>query len=980
MPKAPTEEALEAVRAAIDAGDSEAVLASLEPLTEGQRKRIAPKLRARQEELRKPVDFAPGRRPPSPQRVAATTACAGTVTAAAISRLFGWEGDPDSIDTELTGRAIAARGTEFATTVVARLLEPERPTAAEMLGGRWPLVRWLIRTGAAERPDDPRYTLMLVTSVGLGNWPDPDGIYEALLADPELLEHELWRLFEVDVVNELDQQRVWHIPAGAAIALSPGHENRWQRALTRLAAEGRIDRERLLDASLAALGRDFRASRIGWHGELHQALEPTQEERAERIGAYAALLSSRVPSVVRFALGALEPVAGSVPASLLAREAPGPLSLREKKYATQMLRLLEQALAREPADADALLAATAHGLAHARPDVQERALALLERNRELLTQAQQTRSAMLGFAEGVAPTLRARVDSLLGIALDDERPAPRDARAVAEAVVALEPGSGWREIAERAVAQAARGDWPLPRRVVPSPELVQRTCAAVTPIESIDELIEVAAVVLEGDASGEDVERLLDGVARFCAERGEDTRRRASALLKRTDRVPRTVHGAWVSSAAIAAVLLRAWLACDRTPTSALAIERVERIHAAVARGKPRALEALPTHAGGWVDPRVLEERSQRGSDALELALAAERVPGRREPVELVPRVGYHVDSWRLIGLGTLDSREPRNPLERFANLFGFGAGSDIAAKRGPLSDDDLRAAGIDDVEAVRRGAVSPLLVFEAPEDDDDPAAQFLRQRYSESPRFWNYELTWAADRGAARWLMSLYPARPDVFFALAATNAHVFCEGDIVYGHGDVVLERALDPLVDLGPAAWFAVAASLLVKAPDHRRLAGDVAVAAIDDGRFDPDTLAEALGRLLTARTGNLRRLSETLAEVARVSDLHGAQVWRMLVALVPHLPKDTRGMHEPLELALQLGTALQLAVDESSAAALGAVADTFSAKSKAGAAARALVEQAGESGDRPDWRNAAAAAVVAWAEGVEQGEAGARRAAR
>ena len=44
----------------------------------------------------------------------------------------------------------------------------------------------------------------------------------------------------------------------------------------------------------------------------------------------------------------------------------------------------------------------------------------------------------------------------------------------------------------------------------PSPELLRRMCAPVLPIADLDELLEVAAVVLEGDGAAEDLERLLE--------------------------------------------------------------------------------------------------------------------------------------------------------------------------------------------------------------------------------------------------------------------------------------------------------------------------------------------------------------------------------------------------------------------------------------------------------------------------------------
>ena len=78
-------------------------------------------------------------------------------------------------------------------------------------------------------------------------------------------------------------------------------------------------------------------------------------------------------------LTALRTIEADVPAGELARAAAGPLSQKQKNLAVTMLRLLEGAAERDPAARPELLAAVALALGHERPDVQERALALLER-------------------------------------------------------------------------------------------------------------------------------------------------------------------------------------------------------------------------------------------------------------------------------------------------------------------------------------------------------------------------------------------------------------------------------------------------------------------------------------------------------------------------------------------------------------------------------------------------------------------------
>jgi hypothetical protein len=829
---------LDEIMAAIDAGDAERVLELIASTAEPARKRLAPKLRAKQEALRRPHLLDP-RHAPSPQRVAAVTACVATGTPQSIARLFEPLADPAALDLDLAARAAEARGHEFAAELVNRLLDLG-VRAAGLQGRAWTFLRRLIRDGAAEPPQDPRYIAMMISCMSRVSWRDPDRIYRALIEDPALLEDEVWRLFEIDVVAELDEQRVWGGPKTPRASL----ENAWIRGLVRHAAEGRLDRARLLDASLTALGRDFRASKIGWHGGLHEALRPTAQERADRLTRYASLLSSPTPSVVRVGLIALSEIEERVPVDLLVRAAPGPLSLREKKYAIQMLRMLDRALARESVAAGELLRAATHGLAHTRTDVQERTLELLERHSGTVHGSVEVRSAILGVAESVAPSLRARLDYLLGFSTRGPKPETDQ-------------------------------DMSLPAPIAPR--------AATQPISGIDELVEVAALVLEGDAPAEALDRFLDALPTHPAT--PDVTRTSAAVLKRARAVLSAPRWPGVSSAQIAAAALCGWADGETKPVA-------------------------PPNPGG---------------DA--------------PPPPLTPRIDYYMD-WRNAWL--------RDNPEATAALRAMLARPDrgrLALSTRRLTDDDLRAAGVPDPEAARRAAGDPVLVFDPAPGDADPAAQWLRDLNTRpGARGYKRELLWAADRGGARWLMSRHPGRTDVFFAIAATNAYLFRDDNIVYGFGDVVLERALDPQVELGTAAWFAVGSALMVKAADVRRLAGDVVAAAIADGRFDPPGLADAMAFLTREGAGNLRRVTDTFADISRLSGTHGAQLLRLTEALLPHIEPASAGLHHPLELALELATDLDLAVADGDArAALARVVEQMSRTAKASRAAQRLLDR-------------------------------------
>src|SRR2546427_345949 len=99
------------------------------------------------------------------------------------------------------------------------------------------------------------------------------------------------------------------------------------------AAEGKVPRWRLLDATLDALQRDFVQYRAGWFAGLHRDLQPSVAERVERLDRYSALLASRIPPTVSFALDALVTVerAGELPPEVLLAHLAPAVQARAKK-------------------------------------------------------------------------------------------------------------------------------------------------------------------------------------------------------------------------------------------------------------------------------------------------------------------------------------------------------------------------------------------------------------------------------------------------------------------------------------------------------------------------------------------------------------------------------------------------------------------------------------------------------------------------
>ena len=185
---------------------------------------------------------------------------------------------------------------------------------------------------------------------------------DGLLADPGLLDDEVWRLFEVP---------------GAARELAKC-KGTWEEALVTLSERGLLDRGRLLDACLDAFFRDFAPTQVGWYATFHDRMAPTLDEVAARAGKYLALLGTNSAHGVTLAQRACDRLlaAGGCRSPILLAASPPLLLFPQKGVAIRQLKLLGK-IAREPSLRPLALATAAGAFGHARLDVQEAALDLI---------------------------------------------------------------------------------------------------------------------------------------------------------------------------------------------------------------------------------------------------------------------------------------------------------------------------------------------------------------------------------------------------------------------------------------------------------------------------------------------------------------------------------------------------------------------------------------------------------------------------
>jgi hypothetical protein len=564
----------------VRAGDMEAIRHAVKGLPEADRRRLSGSAIALLREIRDArMGQLTGKAWSYAGDIQTVIQCAqvlvlATVTPAELRKIGTWGLPPDDLAIEV----LIDRSTSLDDFVDAIASQ-----TSNRWSSRFALMRAVVRASNLEPPGAPGYILAMINGVEHGQ----TTIYEALTSDPDLLERELWGLFEIEGGGETSL---------AAHDKYTPEERSWSWALTQLCTAGQVPRHRLLDASLAALRRDFAAFRAGWFSRFHEALQPTPGERRERTRDYLALVSSPIPATVSFAVRALV-LAGGISDETVDQLGPA-LNARAVATVKTAIKLLPRS------QRGAIVAVDV--LAQAPREAQAELLAFLEHIGELDPTVRET----LGDAAShIAPSLRDRFNRLLGVTAPLPEPGPVSSISPASVATVLAP-----------------------------------------PVQSSGELVELVAALVEGIDDAYDLERAIDGVSRLC-DRTDDTLRRLEPVARRAHKLlanARTQPFAGMSPRVDVAGLVIAWfsgkapsippLNVRRPRQSVLGFlsHRVLEVAARAAHGIRQPLLSLPTGPGGAIDPQVLASRREEHArlriqasqaDAIQAALRAGEIP-----------------------------------------------------------------------------------------------------------------------------------------------------------------------------------------------------------------------------------------------------------------------------------------------------------------------------------------------------------------
>ena len=430
------------------------------------------------------------------------------------------------------------------------------------------------------------------------------GVIDVLRANPDLLIDDVWRIFEVEGggENSLAAHDKYCPESGS-----------WRAALVELSNEGALSRERLLDASLDALQRGFGQFRAQWYSAFHEALKPTDDERAARASTYLSLTASPIGPTVSMALKALLQVERATPldaAEVVAQIGPAVLA-PSKGSATQALGLLERAVASEPDLRPRAASLVAEALGHGSADVQKVALEKLRA--WFPTPPEDLAAPVRSLAPGCHPSVRSAIDSWLGVANTS-------------VVGPSQPASSPRAV-KRSITDV---EWLGEDRTL-------------TPIVDVADLLERIAASLETPGGADELELLVGGLAAtghgaVAQQRQALTLGRRATKLSRSDR----------PSQRLIARLVVAWTTrehLEATPpdesAATLALDellcrRIELVERQVRTGPPFTPIAAPTHRHGVIDPVVFVQRlaaATRGAASRRADDGASEARSRRQAI-----------------------------------------------------------------------------------------------------------------------------------------------------------------------------------------------------------------------------------------------------------------------------------------------------------------------------------------------------------
>lgn len=378
----------------IDAGKVKDFLAFFLPLSESDRRELAPALIKRY----KVIDKQWQDRDWKVYQVAHVALLFSATTAELRSCRWGFIGDKNDVE-ELLQLMI-----DHPRTMFAELGE----YLASSSFGSHELIRRMVKLGITRKPDTPEYYLGLIT---LNTWDHREeglGIgYRELCGNREFLEDDVWKMLVLEGTTELSlAARDKYMP----------EPRTWLKLFPRLISDGHLPRSRFIATLFSTLRKDFPAFRSNWYCQMLAALELSDDERRLHLPDLAALCGATIPGTVSFAFRELQPLfkAAAIPADQVLPILEPCLQARQKTVAAKAVDLLIRHSRKAPEELSRILEGLLRCLPQQSADLQATILEFLLRSRSALSSSQLAELQEMGAF--IAPSVVKSFQGLIPVA------------------------------------------------------------------------------------------------------------------------------------------------------------------------------------------------------------------------------------------------------------------------------------------------------------------------------------------------------------------------------------------------------------------------------------------------------------------------------------------------------------------------------------------------------------------------------------
>lgn len=863
---------------------------------------------------------------------------------------------------------------------VMQILNDRRPTWIDdwieiLLSGTyywasWRLIRRLIIAKLAKRPDVPNYYLGMIGA--FHHRREKQSLREILQEGPDLLQHDIWKLFEYEGEGE------------NSLANHDRFRGGWADTFIELMNMGMLPRERLLESSLQALERDFNHYRARWFLDFYDRLNPSETEAQQHGTRYLGLLRASAPNVVSWAFDKVE---GLTPTGSLAITDICPALLpvmqsRTKTLIIRAIRLLEKSSVDAPG-AIGLIASTAvSAMAHEKADVQSAALDLLVKL-NALEQADVKKTIAkyrASFAASVAKRLTTLINDSSPTTLSespakstDQRKSQADLARRAVPKVSQAHSDKLNSLFELQTMQnnLQKSIVAIPASTFDGTDIPRlRLLKPITPIQDLEELVDVSSRVIEDGSLVDDVERCIAGITKFCDKSPEESARMTGPLLKRVRQLISKGASPFCGLAPENDLLGLLYTFCtgtiievkfgkskisdrngDREWTGAwfdfegkrlgdydvnmkkpigFLSRRSQQIARQVQKRVPFQLLSTPTHEHGWISPQVLADRASQWAgpppDDKDVVLALLRTApdGRSQALKGLTSTNAEWMHSIQYALG-----DPQVTVGSTKSLWAAAARA-----KSPWTDDPQILSAFPELGPDVGEAASYSFVFkkrksssytfididvksapEVPKVKDPDVVTTTLHTARKIGREYSFETGGFGGKtpGAIRWTATIWPAARESFFAGAAQT----CLDNLDWSEAEWQNRTYLEPLLDEGTplrnVGLHFLVGMLSAKEPGESGLATDIAIRAIEEGRLGSDNLGSALHNLILSQVVKPGRWQKALAQIAACSPIHGAVVQVALQTCLSGDPSEfPKDFGKLLELLYEMSVELNLTV--------------------------------------------------------------------